>query len=964
MRIIHNTVTGMLAVMLAVAANSCLEDDSIFTGDDNSTTVEEEQPVDNSSIDIRAFDAIDLNRAGLESVKAFYEAGEYYRAGSALLDYYRTRTNVTNASVNLISPTISTTEQNYADRALSTNGYNLYVPDFYAESNSYAAGNADVIKWDMNPSGDTEELYQLNRLAWMAMQGKAYRVSLNETYVTDWATVYEAWLASHALPEGITDFNTAAESASDPAVKTALYGWRPYDVSFRLADKCNIMYYFMQSINFTPGLLTKLIANVAEEAAHVYANMDEDDNTRMAKEGYALYRAGYIFPEMKSSAQWLAKGNEYANMDVDTRVFDLLDMNYTGLSKVAAAYNAGDYGLALDELLAFYRSRTHGRNPSVDFDNTTATANEQKWAEMALRENGYRFYVNNYYDASAGTQVPYSYMNAGGNGIDWTLRHTGEQEQLYQLHRHQWMLPQAKTYHVTGDEKYVRNWMEVYGDWIENVPKPADDVNVTNHRSWRPLDVAARLIDRCALLEYYQTSPSITPEWIAEVLVRIDEETNHIIRNYSETTNHLITQAQAVTFAGMLFPELKNSGKWKDSGTGVLANEVSRQYFDDGWLMDGDFHYHISSIEDFRLGLVIAQLNKEDGRFPANYVESMRKMTHVVMNMIYPNYSVPNMTDTRSDTWSKSVLTRNLRNYANLFSDDAELKWMATEGAEGTMPEHCTYVMPDGGYYVLRSGWTMQDMMMVVDNMPDNNADKWHRQNDNGTFELWVKGRNFFPDSGCFSYGGTSSSNADRKKYAATSAHNTLTLDGKNSNQKGTFLKEVTRTGRVAYNGFVFENAAYSNLNHRRAIFLVNNKFYVIMDEATGSASGELALNFNVLPGSASEVFVDEDMAGFYTTFADNNNILARTFCDQSTDFNTRKGIYSTNIGKNVDREAYEVTCEKPSSQNVVRFVTVLIPTEDPASLDVSVSFGERTDKSASATVKIGKTEYDLSYQL
>ncbi|MDE7443328.1 MAG: heparitin sulfate lyase, partial [Muribaculaceae bacterium] len=546
MRIIHNTVTGIMVLGFIVSATGCLEDDSIFKSD-TGIVVEDEEVIDNASIDIRAFEILDLSHKGLETVKDFYDAGEYYRAGNALLDYYRTRTNVTNAAINLISPTISTTEKNYAERALSINGYNLYVPDFYADANSYAAGNADVIKWDMNPSGDVEELYRINRLAWMAMQGKAYRVSLDETYVTDWVRVYEAWLTSHALPEGITDFNTAAETASDPVVRTALYGWRPYDVAFRLADKCNILYYFMQSVNFTPGMLTKLIANVAEEANHVYNHLDTDDNTRLAKEGYALYRVGYIFPEIKNSAQWLAKGNDFANMDVDTRVFDLLDMNYSGLSKVSAAYNAGDYGLAMEELLSFYRSRTHGRNPSVDIENTTATANEQKWADMALRENGYRFYVNNYYDSSAGTQVPYSYMNADGNGIDWTLRHTGEQEQLYQLHRHQWMLPQAKTYFVTGDEKYAQNWMEVYGDWIENVPKPADNVSVTNHRSWRPLDVAARLIDRCALLEYYQTSPSITAEWIAEVLVRVDEETNHIIRNYSETTNHLITQAQAVT---------------------------------------------------------------------------------------------------------------------------------------------------------------------------------------------------------------------------------------------------------------------------------------------------------------------------------------------------------------------------------------------------------------------------------
>lgn len=232
------------------------------------------------------------------------------------------------------------------------------------------------------------------------------------------------------------------------------------------------------------------------------------------------------------------------------------------------------------------------------------------------------------------------------------------------------------------------------------------------------------------------------------MLTHLDEHANHIMNNYSTTSNHLITQAQAVTFAGMLFPELKNASAWKQSGTSVLSREVTGlQYFPDGWLMDGDLHYHISGIEDFRVSLEVAQRNGEESRFPENYVESMRKMTDVVMNMIYPDYTVPNMADTRRATWTASVLRRNLTNYYNLFPDNQQMLWMATGGAEGTMPETKVKTFPDGGYYVMRSGWTTSDMMMVLQNTPDGPSEQWHRQYDNNTFELWVKGRNFFPDS-------------------------------------------------------------------------------------------------------------------------------------------------------------------------------------------------------------------------
>ena len=89
-------------------------------------------------------------------------------------------------------------------------------------------------------------------------------------------------------------------------------------------------------------------------------------------------------------------------------------------------------------------------------------------------------------------------------------------------------------------------------------------------------------------------------------------------------------------------------------------------------------------------------------------------MTDVVMNMIYPDYTVPNMADTRRATWTARVLQRNLTNYYNLFPDNEQMRWMATAGAEGTIPETKVKTFPDGGYYVMRTGWTVADMMMVL----------------------------------------------------------------------------------------------------------------------------------------------------------------------------------------------------------------------------------------------------------
>ena len=496
MKRIFAKITTACFVAAALCTTGCLSDDLEQSSSSGGTTVEPVIP-DNSVIESAVFEALNLDYRGLEAVKSLRDADQYYLAAQALLEYYRGRTDVPNAHVSLIAPSISASEQQWADHASSDGKYRFYVEgyDDGGQPYSYANGSGKL-DWTLN-SADEEQHYRVHRHAWMVAQGKAYRTSLDESYVQGWAEVYENWLDKYPLPaeETVADDDSAKSGE-------AMFAWRPIDVAYRLEGQCDLIYYFMQSSNLTPQLFARFLANVAQEAEYLSANYSEDEAEK-AVEAHAVFRAGLIFPEMVRATEWKTEGSESMNNGIDMRVFDLLDLDYGGLAKVKAACDQLDYGLALDELLAYYRTRPHDRNPNVsDFANTTASDTEKKWADYAFKEQDYRFYVKNFYDTSVGAEVPYSYMNAAGDGIDWTLKHTGNQEQLYQIHRHQWMVPQAKTYRKTKDEKYVENWMEVYGDWIRNVPKNKPGTNETNPYSWRSLEAACRLIDQCALLEY------------------------------------------------------------------------------------------------------------------------------------------------------------------------------------------------------------------------------------------------------------------------------------------------------------------------------------------------------------------------------------------------------------------------------------------------------------------------------
>ncbi len=218
---------------------------------------------------------------------------------------------------------------------------------------------------------------------------------------------------------------------------------------------------------------------------------------------------------------------------------------------------------------------------------------------------------------------------------------------------------------------------------------------------------------------------------------------------------------------------------------------------------------------------------------------------------------------------------------------------------------------------------------------------------------MWCKGRNFFPDSGCYTYGGTFSTNADRRKYAATSAHNTLTLDNQNVWGEGRMFGEFTgASSGHTWQGLTLENPSYEGLKHRRTVYLVDNRFYVLLDEAIGNAAGTVNLHFHLIEGKDAEIVYDSDKNGCHTAFADKNNLLVRTFPSKPCTFTEREGFVSYAINKTQARKSYQLDVVKTADEDVLRFVTVLLPTKEAAE-NVNVTLGED-----SFTVKIGSKTY------
>lgn len=688
---------------------------------------------------------------------------------------------------------------------------------------------------------------------------------------------------------------------------------------------------------------------------------------------------------------------------IDQSVFSLLNLDYSGLEAVKAHYENQEYYLAAYELLQYYRNRVDVFNPDVVF-NPDYTSSELNMADQATSEGGYRFYVRNYSenqgeDGVQGTadDTYWSFKTEDGS-INWELVPSGyesEQEWRSQKHRLQWMLPQAKVYAATKDEKYAEAWMSILESWMGTY---------TNHKNedgsfvvfpegssgeaipWTGLQPAERLTALISSFMYYVNSESITPEFLCRVLVFIYDHMGNMLANpwYDHGSNIELSQQQSILLGGMYMPEFRDAATWLDKGAQMITAQLTGQFHADGVHNEFDLSYHIGVVSNFVTIYNAAKLNNKLGLFPSDYTSYLKNACLWVQDMTYPDYTVEGFNDTRVARTQGNVIVKNLKEYNLMFPDGGEFLYMSSKRAYGSPVSTDLRLYPESGYYVFRSGWETKDIMLIVKN--NNDPDKmWHNQPDNGTIGLYRNGRRFMPDAGVSSYGGDSESNSLRTTFAATSMHSTMNVDKKDVEKRAGQLLASGKYSNIEY--LVTENQSYSNLTHRRAVFFVDKKFFVIVDEGYGDgAVNNVQLVFMLSDWIKSENNVQwdaENTSPFtaHTAYSDNNNMVYRTFTSGGIE-NYRSegnsGYYLNDVTTpsdyntdRIQRALYRVTVDKPASK-AARFITVIYPigaASEFDSLQISARFtdnqvGDFNAGGAQAEVTVNGTTYSLIYTL
>ncbi|MNK62963.1 Heparin-sulfate lyase precursor [compost metagenome] len=582
---------------------------------------------------------------------------------------------------------------------------------------------------------------------------------------------------------------------------------------------------------------------------------------------------------------------------INSNSFSSINLSYPGLENVAKAVAKSDYEKAAAQLLAYFRKRKVALSP----EQTTkkVSANAQQLADDILL---HKFKPHKGY----GT---FDY----GKDINWQYRPVKDQLLTTFLHRTTFWESLGTVYLTTGDERYAKEWILEVQDWIKKNKQGAyaDDKDY----AWKAFVVSFRLNNWATFFNQFINSPNFTPQFLLTFLNSYNEQANYVIANYTDIGNHRLYEAEHLLLAGTSFPEFTQASTWRNSGISVLNAEITKQVYPDGMQFELSPSYHIGTIGTFLRALKMASDAGIANEFPKSYRDLVEKMCTAVPKFSFPDYTFPLYGN--SFITNKAQMMKNYQAWAEVFPDNAEIAYFATDGKSGRQPAYLSSALKNTGFYTFRNGWDQKATVMQIKAGP---PAEFHSHPDNGNFVLWVNGRNFTPDAGSFIYANVGNQeNSKRDWYRSTKAHQTLTLNDQNIENNAQLKSWKTGSNPEV---LTYNNPGYKNMQHQRSFLFVDKSYFIIVDRAIGSDTGKLDIHFNLKEDN--KPVIDKGNNRVYTTYGDGNNLLIQSF-SKNTKLKEEASFVSYEYQKETPRTAFAFEQQKTSG-STKSFITILYP--------------------------------------
>jgi len=581
-------------------------------------------------------------------------------------------------------------------------------------------------------------------------------------------------------------------------------------------------------------------------------------------------------------------------------VLSKLDLEAPGLQAVHSAVDRGDPGMALGELLAYYR-RVY---PLPEAPENTST---KSW-RTADNVTKHIF--------QWGPYEPFDY----GENIDWASDPRGDIEWVGAMYRFYWAEPLAQAYVATRDETYATAFVELASDWIAKHPLEEHEQTHPVYKDWRgfawlDIQTGIRATKICEVFPRLVHAKAFTPNFLGILLASLyDHQIKTERLPMQRVHNKAIFEQRGFVNVAYTFPEFRDAKRWIALALERTTENLLAQTTSDGVQREWSQNYHYAVLND--AVDIMQRADALDVPVPEAYRQRVRAMYEYLFATVTPDLGFMMFGDA-----SRPIDIPTDRTQWPLFKillcasevlDDPKYAARARGDAKA-LPSKKSYAFPEAGIYVMRDDWGPNQIYCALHCSPPGISS--HDQRDNGTFELYAFGRWLMNDTGYYTYGHDPEARAWHRQ---TSVHQTMTLDGHNSEVDGVHLLWHAAPD---FKVLVFENRSYDGLVHRRSVWFVEQRFFVLLDEAIGDAAGALDLHFQFAPGP---VRFDAEQHYAVTQF-NHSNVLVWAGPEAPTTIQEEEGWFAWDYGKRKPRQAFRFRHDETAP---ALFVTAVVPFE------------------------------------
>ena len=471
----------------------------------------------------------------------------------------------------------------------------------------------------------------------------------------------------------------------------------------------------------------------------------------------------------------------------------------------------------------------------------------------------------------------------------------GDKKITWELNRHQYFLTLGRAYWLTGDERYARVFVAHITSWIDQNP-PKLGINWASS-----LEIAFRSISWLWALQFFAESPSLSDDVVLRIVKFLYLNASHLetyLSTYFSPNTHLTGEALGLFYIGLLLPEFSDAARWRDLGLEILESQLSRHVQPDGVYFEQSSYYHRYTA-DFYIHLAIL-LRRNDMTPPRELHRKLELLLDHLMYLTRPDGTTPFygdddggrlvMLDDRPANDFRSVLSTG----AVLF-DRPDYKFVAGELAEETLwllgaegvrsfdeitaqqPLKESIAFPNGGYYIMRDGWSPAANYLLFDCGPHGWANCGHAHADALAIEVAANGKTVLVDPGTFTYTGGKEL---RDWFRGSTAHNTVTVDCQSSSIPADTFSWKTktaceRTAWIEHERFTYVSGRHNGYEqlakpgtHTRSILFLKNDYWLLQERVNLTGLHRIEQWFHFESGVSTELLGIASFAenGAFTT--------------------------------------------------------------------------------------------------